>query len=396
MVVWEYPPHVVGGLGTYSGAMAPALRAAGHDVQVFAALRDGDKPDPQPDTHWARQLDLSPTYLGVYNQEASSWGAFFGELYSTNILWADAVRTEHRRRPFDVIAVHDWLGAPAGLTLARHVDAPIVFHVHSAEWGRQPGGPSPIVSQWESAAGRSAAATITVSQAMVRDLIAHGWDADRVHGVWNGVDTEKFAPDAPGGADLRARYELADDAPVVFFIGRLTGVKGARPLIEGWPRVVDQHPEARLVALGTGDQDDEIRDWWGSWESRTRSRCGRNGFRKTSESRTLQPPTWSCCRRRTNRSGSCAWRRWRARSRWWLERGESLAFASRFSITGRTSAGCTLTGRIRQTFPGGSARRLSDCERMRSWGKNGRLRAVEMFTWERCAARTAEVYGRVG
>ena len=259
MVVWEYPPHVVGGLGTYSGAMAPALRAAGHDVQVFAALRDGDKPDPQPDTHWARQLDLSPTYLGVYNQEASSWGAFFGELYSTNILWADAVRTEHRRRPFDVIAVHDWLGAPAGLTLARHVDAPIVFHVHSAEWGRQPGGPSPIVSQWETAAGRSAAATITVSQAMVRDLIAHGWDADRVHGVWNGVDTEKFAPDAPGGADLRARYELADDAPVVFFIGRLTGVKGARPLIEGWPRVVDQHPEARLVALGTGDQDDEIR-----------------------------------------------------------------------------------------------------------------------------------------
>ena len=52
MLVWEYPPHVVGGLGTYSGAMAPALRAAGHDVQVFAALRDGVAPE-QPDTHWA-------------------------------------------------------------------------------------------------------------------------------------------------------------------------------------------------------------------------------------------------------------------------------------------------------------------------------------------------------
>ena len=77
MVVWEYPPHVVGGLGTYSGALAPALRAAGHDVQVFAALRDGDAPDPQPDTHWARQLDLSPTYLGVYNQEASELGGVF-------------------------------------------------------------------------------------------------------------------------------------------------------------------------------------------------------------------------------------------------------------------------------------------------------------------------------
>ena len=211
------------------------------------------------DTHWARPLDLSPTYFGVYNQEAAGWGAFFGELYSTNILWADAVREEHRRQPFDVVAVHDWLAAPAGLTLAQHLDVPIVLHVHSAEWGRQPGGPSPIVSQWETAAGRAAAATITVSHAMVRDLIAHGWDPQRVHGVWNGVDTELYAPDLPGGPALRARYGLPDDAPVVFFIGRLTGVKGARPLMEAWPQVLAQHPEARLVSLGTGDQDDEIR-----------------------------------------------------------------------------------------------------------------------------------------
>ena len=177
---------------------------------------------------------------------------------------------------------------------------------------------------------------------MVRDLIAHGWDADRVHGVWNGVDTEKFAPDAPGGADLRARYELADDAPVVFFIGRLTGVKGARPLIEGWPRVVEQHPEARLVALGTGDQDDEIRGLvgqlgvedsvtlrteWVSEDERIAHFHGRRPGR--------------CCRRRTSHSGSCAWRPWRAGRRWWLGRGAWLAFASRFSISGRTSAGCT-------------------------------------------------------
>ncbi|MYD93130.1 MAG: glycosyltransferase family 4 protein [Chloroflexi bacterium] len=38
---------------------------------------------------------------------------------------------------------------------------------------------------------------------------------------------------------------------------------------------------------------------------------------------------------------------------------------------------------------------LSDSERMRRWGEKGRRRAVEMFTWGRCAVRTAEVYGRV-
>ena len=396
MVVWEYPPHVVGGLGTYSGAMAPALRAAGHDVQVFAALRDGETPAPQPDTHWARQLDLSPTYLGVYNQEASSWGAFFGELYSTNILWADAVRAEHGRRAFDVIAVHDWLGAPAGLTLAQHVDAPIVLHVHSAEWGRQPGGPSPIVSQWETAAGRAAAATITVSQAMVRDLIAHGWDAERVHGVWNGVDTEKFAPAAPGGPELRARYGLPDDAPVVFFIGRLTGVKGARPLVEAWPLVVAKHPQARLVALGTGDQDDEIRGLmaglgieesvrlrteWVSEDERIAHFAAADVVVLPS---TYEPFGIVCLEAMACGKPVVVGAR------------GVVGFREQVVNHGPKQCGVHVNGADATDIAWGIGEALSDGERMRRWGTNGRRRAVEMFTWERCAARTVEVYGRVG
>ncbi len=395
MVVWEYPPHVVGGLGTYSGAMAPALRAAGHDVQVFAALRDGDAPEERPDTHWARQLDLSPTYLGVYNQEASSWGAFFGELYSTNILWADAVRAEHDRDPFDVIAVHDWLGAPAGLTLARHVDTPIVLHVHSAEWGRQPGGPSPIVSQWETAAGRAAAATITVSQAMVRDLIAHGWEAERVHGVWNGVDTDKFSPDAPGGPELRARYGLPDEAPVVFFIGRLTGVKGARPLIEGWPRVVDQHPEARLVALGTGDQDEEIRGLVAGlgvedsvtlrteWVSEAERIAHFAAADLVVLPSTYEPFGIVCLEAMACGKPVVVGAR------------GVVGFREQVLNYGPHQCGVHVNGADAADIAWGLDEALSDQERMQCWGRNGRRRAETMFTWERCAARTVEVYGRV-
>lgn len=39
--VWEYPPRIVGGLGTYAQNMAPMLVAKGHDVTLFT-INSGD------------------------------------------------------------------------------------------------------------------------------------------------------------------------------------------------------------------------------------------------------------------------------------------------------------------------------------------------------------------
>ena len=71
-----------------------------------------------------------------------------------------------------MVAIHDWLAAPAGLVLAPLLDVPLVFHVHSTERGRQPVASSPIVQSWELTMGRTAAAVVTVSVAMREDLIA--------------------------------------------------------------------------------------------------------------------------------------------------------------------------------------------------------------------------------
>ncbi|RJS71038.1 glycosyltransferase family 1 protein, partial [ANME-2 cluster archaeon] len=39
--VWEYPPRIVGGLGTYAQNMAPTLVRKGHDVTLFT-INPGD------------------------------------------------------------------------------------------------------------------------------------------------------------------------------------------------------------------------------------------------------------------------------------------------------------------------------------------------------------------
>ncbi|MDI6810808.1 MAG: glycogen/starch synthase, partial [archaeon] len=38
--VWEYPPRIVGGLGTYAENICPEMVKLGHDVSVFT-LNDG-------------------------------------------------------------------------------------------------------------------------------------------------------------------------------------------------------------------------------------------------------------------------------------------------------------------------------------------------------------------
>jgi phosphatidylinositol alpha-1,6-mannosyltransferase len=72
-----------------------------------------------------------------------------------------------------------------------------------------------------------------------------------------GVDIERFTPDADGAA-VRARYGLGD-APVVVCVSRLVPRKGQDVLVEGWPRVLARHPDARLLLVGGGPAEAGLR-----------------------------------------------------------------------------------------------------------------------------------------
>jgi phosphatidylinositol alpha-1,6-mannosyltransferase len=65
-----------------------------------------------------------------------------------------------------------------------------------------------------------------------------------------GVDETVFRPGA-GGAEIRARYALAD-RPVVVCVSRLVPRKGQDALIHAWPHVLRQVPDATLLLVGGG------------------------------------------------------------------------------------------------------------------------------------------------
>jgi glycosyltransferase involved in cell wall biosynthesis len=68
--------------------------------------------------------------------------------------------------------------------------------------------------------------------------------------VRNGVDVERFA---------KPRRRSFEGSPVIGAVGRLSEEKGHRYLIQAMPRVLRSHPRARLVLVGYGALEGELR-----------------------------------------------------------------------------------------------------------------------------------------
>ena len=102
-------------------------------------------------------------------------------------------------------------------------------------------------------------AFVVISREIDQELAGLGVPASaRVH-IPNGVDTERFRPLAASEKQsLRARLGLPA-GPLVVFSGRLAAEKRLDLLIGIWPQVRNAQPEAALVLVGAGPEDENLR-----------------------------------------------------------------------------------------------------------------------------------------
>ncbi len=161
----------------------------------------------------------------------------FNNIFIYNILSATKIINDLIKKEgysFDIVCVHDWLSSISRLIVKNETKIPVVFHVHSTEWGRSGGQGSSVVSHFEWATGQHADRIITVSHAMRDDLTRHGWHRSKISVVWNGVDPARYNPQncEPEDTDkTRETYGTPKDGNMLLFLGRLTWVKGVRNLI---------------------------------------------------------------------------------------------------------------------------------------------------------------------
>jgi len=272
VLVYEYPPKIVGGLGTYAAEITRKFVLLGHDVTVFTMNDDeGSLPTRELmrgiEIHRPVHIDVSDSLPDVIAEDVKKWGRgiqFFSKILMYNYLSAskmvnELVRSEDFK--FDLVVAHDWLSIIAGISIKKELGIPLVFHVHSNERGRTLGNGSAVVSSIENRGGQMADMVITVSYAMQDELIQTGFPAEKIRVCYNGVDPTKYSPDQVSQERIdavRQRYGLTNEDMMILFVGRLVWIKGVDKLIRAMPQVLQKVPNAKLVIVGLGDMRDYL------------------------------------------------------------------------------------------------------------------------------------------
>jgi glycogen(starch) synthase len=402
--VWEFPPKLVGGLGTYAEYITREFVEMGHDVTVFT-LNPGNLKTREiikgVEVHRPLIADASNVFPMFVTDDLKKWGAnirLFNDIFIYNILSAtklinSLMKKEHYK--FDVVAVHDWLSSIAGIITKNETDIPVVFHVHSTEYGRSGGQGSEVVTHLEKATAQAADRIITVSHAMKEDLARHGWPEQKVSVVWNGTDAERYNPKKYSPEDrknIRNKYGIADDECMLFFLGRLTWVKGIRNLIQAMPSILKEYPKTKLVILGRGEEQKDIDETAHRLGIENNVIC-RFDF-VPEEERILHYVASDICVFPSvyEPFGIVSLEAMAMAKPVVVGAHGVVGFREQVINSGPEQNGIHVNGENPSDIAWGVKEALKDPEKAKIWGKNGRKRVLRYFTWKQVAEQTIQIY----
>ena len=402
--VWEYPPRIVGGLGTYAENICPEMVKLGHDVSVFT-LNDGTLKTRETlkgiDVNRPMLVEGGSILPLCMTEDLRRWGTgikFFNDVLLYNILSATKFVNELVRKEgwtFDIICAHDWLSAMAGIMAKRETGLPFVFHIHSTEWGRALNGGSQTVTHIEKTSGEVADGIITVSYPMQEDLIRHGFDPDKIKVCWNGINVEKYNQNKlskEGIADLRSRYGVGPEERMILFVGRLTAVKGIMNLVKAMPMVISKHPEVKLVILGKGELERSISDLINVLKIGDRVKTR---FEFVPEKERIVH--YGACDLFVAPSlyepfGIIALEAMAMEKPIVVGARGTSGFRDFVIPSGSDQTGVHVDGSNSADIAWGINSLLEDMEGAKEMGKKGRIRVEQHFTWDKIAARTIGIY----
>lgn len=255
MVSWEYPPKIVGGLGRHVEGLSEALIKRGHQVTVVTA--DTPKAQEREINHGVEIWRAMPHHPPARD--------FIESVMQLNFNMVERVISlSDSANQFDVVHVHDWLGAYAGKLFKHAFRLPLIATIHATEYGRNNGLHNDLqrhISDLEWWLCYEAWEVIVCSRYMENE-VKHifGLPADKLKVIPNGIDPQKMK--APEGADLtefRSRYASSDEK-IILFVGRLVREKGVWLIIEAFQDLLKIVPEAKLIVVGKGPEEMYLRD----------------------------------------------------------------------------------------------------------------------------------------
>lgn len=285
MFGWEFPPHILGGLGTASYGLTKGMHANGNmDISFVIPKPHGDEekgfariigacdtPVAWRDVSWdyvasrigkvmdpQLYFDLRDHIYADFNyMNLNDLGCIeFSGRYPDNLMeeinnYSIVAGVIARTVPCDIIHSHDWLTYPAGIHAKNITGKPLVIHVHATDFDRSRGNVNPTVFGIEKDGMEHADHIITVSNLTRRTVIEkYGINPDKVTTVHNAV--------IPLDDDLLNLKRRTHNEKVVTFLGRITMQKGPEYFVEAAAKVLKKNKNVRFVMAGSGDMMDDM------------------------------------------------------------------------------------------------------------------------------------------
>ena len=285
MFGWEFPPHILGGLGTASYGLTKGMydngdmditfvipKPWGDEERSFARIvgansvpvawrdvswdyvqsRIGNVMDPQLYFDLRDHIYADFNYMGTNDLGCIE----FSGRYPDNLLeeinnYSIMAGVIARTVPCDVIHSHDWLTYPAGIHAKQVTGKPLVIHVHATDFDRSRGNVNPTVFAIEKDGMNNADHIITVSNLTRQTVIEkYGINPDKVTTVHNAVE--------PLSEEIRSIKMQKGKDKVVTFLGRITMQKGPEYFVEAASRVLAKTHNVRFVMAGSGDMMEKM------------------------------------------------------------------------------------------------------------------------------------------
>ncbi|MBE6314003.1 MAG: glycosyltransferase family 4 protein [Bacteroidales bacterium] len=285
MFGWEFPPHILGGLGTASYGLTKGMHNCGNmDITFVIPKPWGDEerdfaniigacntPVAWRDVNWdyvenrlGKFMDPQ-LYFDMRNKIYADFNYMylndlgcidFSGRYPDNLIeeinnYSIVAGVIARTIDCDVIHSHDWLTYPAGIHAKNVTGKPLVIHVHATDFDRSRGNVNPTVFGIEKDGMTHADHIITVSNLTRQTVIdKYGIDPSKVTTVHNAV--------IPLSDDLLSIPKPDNKEKVVTFLGRITMQKGPEYFVEAAVKVLQKCHNVRFVMAGSGDMMDKM------------------------------------------------------------------------------------------------------------------------------------------
>ena len=291
MFGWEFPPHILGGLGTASYGITKGL-AAQPDMHITFCL---PKPWGDEDKSFMNIIGLSETPIVWRDVDHNYLKERLGskmdpELYYDlrNHIYADfnyrltddlgciefsgrypenlqdeinnysiVAGVIARQQEYDIIHAHDWLTYPAGIHAKNVSGKPLVIHVHATDFDRSRGHVNPTVYGIEKDGMDHADCIMCVSELTRQTVINHYHQSpDKCITMHNAV--YPLSQDILDMVAKRRKAQQTRKEKVVTFLGRITMQKGPEYFVEAAALVLQRTRNIRFCMAGSGDMMNDM------------------------------------------------------------------------------------------------------------------------------------------